>query len=77
MCDCRLCQRSREFRIRLQCVPSESQEYFEDIFDQLHDAEFDNEYFKALLKGQWPSAEDILEQALNKIREDKKNVGLD
>lgn len=44
---------------------------FQEMFGRIEDAETDLSYYRALVRGEWPRAETILEHALNKIRAEK------
>lgn len=68
-CQCEICCAIKEHHIRLQCVPNESRDYFEEIFEALLDTQFDNDYYKAIMNGEWPESVQILEQALQEAKE--------
>ncbi|MNQ24267.1 hypothetical protein D3C85_374580 [compost metagenome] len=55
ICQCDVCTRYRNLR---------SREVPEDVIDMLLQAEYDLEYYKAILDGSWPAAKEILEAAL-------------
>ena len=60
VCDCNLCQRTRKFRETLDRVPEADKKFWNDIYDTLFHAEFDLNYYRAIVEGSWPSADEIL-----------------
>lgn len=58
MCNCDVCTDTRD--LRDQGVP-------EAVIDRLLQAEFDINYYEAILDGSWPTSRAILEAALRKL----------
>jgi hypothetical protein len=71
-CQCKLCLRDREWKIRLQCVPKESQEYFENIYEHLLNVETDLNYYESIEEGSWPSSIETLERWLENVKAKQK-----
>ena len=71
-CNCQVCQDLRRWRSKIHSdVREDREEVFQEMFGRIKDAETDLSYYKAILNGEWPSAETILEHALTKIRAEK------
>lgn len=66
ICQCKLCQTIRGRFARVDLLSKEHQEYFNTILDYILELESDNDYYKAVLSGQWPSADAVLKPALDK-----------
>jgi hypothetical protein len=67
-CDCRFCKEHQRFK---DVVAGRDVEQLillaTDLFEQAQHAEHDNEYYRCILNGSWPSAREILERALSKV----------
>ena len=59
-CNCDVCVHYREFIERLQHVPKEHQEYFDNLYSLLTEAIDDANYYKAIVKNEYPNADEIL-----------------
>jgi hypothetical protein len=66
MCDCAVCVRSREFEIRVMEVPFEHQEYFRAMYDQLLEVEMNRDYYKVIVDGTWPNADEVIKHIRSK-----------
>jgi len=42
---------------------------FEEMFARIEEAETDATYYRGILRGEWPNAEEILEQRLAEVKE--------
>jgi hypothetical protein len=67
-CTCQLCIQGRCFTEHLKLIPEGQHAYFEALYEQLLQTEFDLDYYRAIVSGAWPGAVSILEQALVKAR---------
>lgn len=67
-CACGLCNRGRSFQEHLKLIPGSEREYFEAMYEQLLQAEFDLDYYRAVMNGEWPGAVGTLEYALAKAK---------
>lgn len=71
-CNCQVCQDLRRWRLKIHSDSQQDrEEVFQEMFGRIEDAETDLSYYRALVRGEWPRAETILEHALAKIREAK------
>lgn len=68
MCECAICIRSRSFEDRIQGVPIEHQEYFRAMYDQLMEIEMDRDYYKVIVDGTWPNADEVIKHVRSKQR---------
>lgn len=75
MCDCKLCIRLRSIEAKIMELPEEHREYFRGMVETMLDVEFDNDYYKVILSGQWPGAREILECSLQKCKEREDKNG--
>ena len=66
-CNCDICIRSDNFTKRIAHLPESDKEVFWDLYDILLEREFDLDYYKCLVIGDWPSADDVI----HKIRKRK------
>lgn len=78
-CNCDVCNNNRSHDAHIQMIPESERQFFEMIYDQLLNTQFDNEYYKAIMEGSWPSAVPILERALANAKQmqlerEKKNA---
>lgn len=62
-CSCDVCKQSITFREHLDRIPAELHEYFQELYDVLIHAQFDNDYYKAIIDGSWPEADLIIDRA--------------
>ncbi len=68
-CYCDLCHRGRSFNVHLANIPETEKPYFEALYENLLEVEFDLEYHKVVLEGDWPSAIEVLETALRRAKQ--------
>ena len=65
-CKCKICLRHAEFSKHIarlnEAGLQEEIDFFEDIYSSLNNVELDYQVDEAIIKGQWPSAEEILGQ---------------
>lgn len=69
MCDCSSCQRTQ----RIQQVKDsndieEMKKLINELYGLILNLELDNDHFAAVLSGEWPNSEKILNKALESIR---------
>lgn len=72
MCDCRVCNRHREYELHIKILESaeiseSTIEFFEKIYEDLNYVEFDNNVNEAILDGTWPSARQYAEQIIERL----------
>jgi len=60
MCDCNLCKRSRRTQIELDKLTEEQREFWSNVYDFLFETEADLEYYKSLVEGTWPNADEVI-----------------
>lgn len=60
MCNCKICTRNRSFEDRIQAIPIEHQEYFRALYDQLEEIETDRDYYRVIVDGTWPNADEVI-----------------
>lgn len=58
--DCPICQRTRLFRQALERVPEQDKEFWDGIFDALFHADSDRDYWRSIVDGSWPNADDVI-----------------
>lgn len=63
MCNCDLCVRNREIRQKIEELPEDKQEFFNDFFDGLMETEMDLNYYKSIVDGSWPHSDEIICQS--------------
>ena len=72
-CECRLCKLSAELT---EALHSDDIDFVKDALRKFSDlwlcADFDNNYYQAILDGSWPSAEEILTRSLEKAKTHKE-----
>lgn len=69
-CNCKVCNRNKDFYEKLGLLPEPQRAYWEGLYDDLFNAEMDNNYHEAILKGQWPSGKEVLLYALEKYKDE-------
>lgn len=66
-CQCDVCYYSRQVNERIQKLEDEdTREFFLNMYDMLIHAEFDRDYYRAVVKNEWPDADKILAKHRNK-----------
>lgn len=64
-CRCDLCRRHRHIRATIKSGAREELcKLIDELSDQLLEVEDDRDYYAAILDGSWPSAVELLQQAL-------------
>lgn len=59
-CNCRICLRSHRFKEALEKVPDQEKQFFRDLFSDLYSVEMDRDYYRAIVEGSWPTADEII-----------------
>lgn len=59
-CECKLCARTRQFRLALEKIPEQEREFWSNLYNHLFDIEVDRDYYKAIVDGTWPNADQII-----------------
>lgn len=60
-CQCDVCYYSRQVNEQIQKLEDpDAREFFLNMYDMLIHAEFDKDYYKAIVKNEWPQADEIL-----------------
>jgi hypothetical protein len=59
-CECRLCQRTRQFRDAIGRVPEQDKKFWEETFEALFNVEFDRDYYQAIVNGSWPNSDKVI-----------------
>lgn len=69
MCECQVCKDIKRWGdVFKNGDVYQRLKVFEEMFSRIEEAETDVQYYKALLNGTWPNAEEILESKLQLIR---------
>lgn len=61
-CDCKICNRFQKFKAWLDTIPDESKEFAIKIYDDLTLTEDDRDYYKAIVDGSWPNADEVIKR---------------
>lgn len=69
-CDCTVCNRTRLFKEELGKIPESSHEYFISLFNEMEQAETDRDYYKVIVDGTWPNADEVIKH----VRTSKKSI---
>lgn len=69
-CNCDVCQSNKVFREKLALLPEAQLVYWESIGEDLLHLQMDVDYYKAIMKGKWPSGKEVLLQALEKYKDE-------
>lgn len=73
LCRCDLCNMGRRIR---KAIKNRDHDEMAAIIDELDElwcnAEFDRDYYKAIIDGSWPQAEEILIKSLKKAKKFKE-----
>lgn len=59
-CTCDLCNRSRQFRGELEKLPEVDREFWTNLYNHLCNVEADRDYYKVVVDGSWPSADEVI-----------------
>jgi hypothetical protein len=60
MCDCKLCVRNKSVQLAIERLPDDRQQFFSDFFEYVIGVETDLGYYKAIVDGSWPNADEII-----------------
>ncbi len=60
VCNCKLCIRSKEFQVALEKIPESDREFWKDLYNDLGNVEQDRDYYKVVVDGSWPSADEVI-----------------
>jgi hypothetical protein len=63
MCDCQVCQFSRDVKARMDTMPEDAKVLVRELMDNLVEVENDRDYYKAIVTGVWPSADEVIKQS--------------
>ena len=66
MCDCAICVRTRSFNTVVEALVPEHQEYFRAMYDQLLEVEHDRDYYRVIVDGTWPNADEVIKHIRSK-----------
>ena len=60
-CECEVCYFSRLVNEQIQKLEDpEAQNFFLNLYDMVVHAEMDRDYYKAIVEGVWPNADEII-----------------
>ena len=72
-CQCDVCYYSRQVNAQVQKLEDpDAREFFLNMYDMLIHAEFDKDYYKAIVKNEWPQADEIL--AKYRMKKDEQST---
>jgi len=75
-CACDACKKNDDVMERLQRLPEEERDFFEEMWlDNMH-LQLDRDYYRAVIEGSWPNADDIIKH-IRESREMRLNEMLD
>lgn len=60
MCECAVCKRYKGFCEQVATLPETQRAYFEAMYEHLVEVEMDLDYYRAVVRNEWPSAERVL-----------------
>ena len=62
-CNCEVCQYSRKVQENLEGLPEDKRKFFEDMYEILVHVEMDRDWYKCIIEGVWPNADDIIQRS--------------
>lgn len=68
-CECGVCKRNRLFQQHLENVSSESRQFFEQLYDAFLETEMDRDYYKVIVDGTWPNADEVIKHVRSKVNQ--------
>lgn len=69
MCDCDVCKLSRKVREKLELMPEDQRGFWEEFYDNFIHVEFDRDYYKSVIDGSWPNADNVIENARSRVQQ--------
>jgi hypothetical protein len=70
-CQCDVCNYSRMVNEYIQKLEDpDDREFFLNMYDMLIHSEMDRDYYKAIVDGQWPNADELIQKRRNKGKND-------
>lgn len=60
VCECELCVRTKKFRASLEKIPESERAFWTDLYDHLFHVEVDRDYYKSIVEGSWPNADEVI-----------------
>jgi hypothetical protein len=68
-CECQVCYFSRLVNAEIQKLEDpDAQNFFMNMYDMLVHAEMDKDYYKAIVDGQWPNADELIKKRREKLQ---------
>lgn len=72
-CQCQVCYFSRLVNAEIQKLEDpDAQNFFLNLYDMLIHSEMDKDFYKAIVEGDWPDADDLIKRR----RERKSNANV-
>lgn len=59
-CECKVCVQMRAMETNLATLNPEQRSFFEAIYDDLVHASDERDYYRALVDGSWPNADEVI-----------------
>lgn len=72
-CDCKLCKRTGQFKTVLERAPEQDKKFWNEIYNALFHSEADRDYYKCVVDGSWPTADEVIisHRKNRAVKEDK------
>lgn len=77
MCNCRICTQHRRWHAALNPQTEEAKAAYDEMWTNIEGAETDAGHWRAIFDGSWPSAEEQLTNALERIRSARTSKGVE
>lgn len=69
-CNCDGCKKLNALEKYCNLLPEEFREDFQAFIDEYINISDENDYFKSVISGTWPGADEVIEHARSKVKKD-------
>lgn len=73
-CKCDICNRGRAVRDRLALLPESERSFWENIYDDVLHLELDLGYYKSIVDGSWPGADEVIAGRRKQVADRKQEL---
>lgn len=75
-CQCQVCHFSRLVNVEIQKLEdSGAKNFFLNLYDMLIHTEMDRDYYKAIIDGKWPNADELIQRRRQKLSNSSDIIG--
>lgn len=73
-CECEVCRYINKVRAKIEKLPDEHQDFFENMLDAHLELQYEHDYYRALIRGDWPNADDVIKSKRDMLKKKQNEV---